>query len=112
MVDLQEIEAIKRLKYGTCAASTRSAGTSWLRASPRTPPSPTARKFAFAGRDAIAKFLVDSMDRASFLQPPWAARDRARERDHRDRDLGAQDTVIDTHFEITLRGAAFYRDST
>lgn len=113
MLDLQEIESIKRLKYkymrcidekrwdDVAACFSEDASVAY-----------SGDRYAFAGRDAIMKFLVESMDRESFLsshrvgQPEieitgpttatgiWAL----------------QDTVIDTQFQITLRGAAFYRD--
>jgi hypothetical protein len=113
MLDLQEIESIKRLKYkymrcidekrwdDVASCFTEDASVAY-----------SGDRYAFAGRKAIMKFLVESMDRDSFLsshrvgQPEieitgpttatgiWAL----------------QDTVIDTQFQITLRGAAFYRD--
>jgi len=113
MVDLQEIEAIKRLKYKymrcidekrwdeLAACFTEDATASY-----------SAGKFAFAGRDAIMKFLVDSMDRASFLSSHRVGQPEI-ELESATTATGIwalQDTVIDTHFEITLRGAAFYRD--
>ena len=113
MVDLQEIEAIKRLKYrymrcidekrwdevAECFTEDASAAYS-------------GDKYAFTGRDAIMKFLVDSMDRDSFHSSHRIGQPEI--------DLTSattatgiwalEDTVIDTQFEITLRGAAFYRD--
>ena len=68
MADLQEIEAIKRHKYrymrcidekcwdelAECFAENASVAFS-------------GGQYSFAGRDAIMKFLVDSMDRDSFF---------------------------------------------
>jgi bile-acid 7alpha-dehydratase len=70
-------------------------------------------KFSFRGREAVMKFLVDAMDRPSFLsshrvhQPEiqltsattatgvWAL----------------EDYVIDLEHDLRLHGAAFYRDA-
>ena len=58
------------------------------------------------------KFLAGSMDRASFLSCHRVGQPEI-ELESATTATGIwalQDTVIDTHFEITLRGAAFYRD--
>jgi hypothetical protein len=113
MVDLQEVEAIKRLKYkymrcidekrwGELAECfTESANVSY-----------SGGKYAFAGRDAIMKFLVDSMDRDSFLSSHRVGQPEIEITGETTATAiwALQDTVIDTKFEITLRGAAFYRD--
>jgi hypothetical protein len=69
-------------------------------------------KYSFAGRDAIMKFLVDSMERDSFHSSHRVGQPEI--------DITSEttatgiwaleDTVIDTQFQFTLRGAAFYRD--
>jgi ketosteroid isomerase-like protein len=113
MVDLQEIEAIKRLKYKYMRGVDEK---DWDAVSETLAEDATCAysggKYAYDGREAIMKFLVESMQRNTFLsshrlhQPEidltsdttatgiWAL----------------EDTVIDLQFEITLRGAAFYRD--
>jgi hypothetical protein len=113
MVDLQEIEAIKRLKYRymRCIDEKRWDELAECFAE-NAKVSYSGGKYAFAGRDAIMKFLVESMDRGSFLSSHRIGQPEI--------DLtgettatgiwALEDTVIDTHFEITLRGAAFYRD--
>jgi len=113
MLELQEIEAIKRLKYKymRCIDEKRWDELAECFAENATV-SYSGGKYAFAGRDAIMKFLVDSMDRGSFLSSHRIGQPEI--------DLTSEttatgiwaleDTVIDTHFEITLRGAAFYRD--
>lgn len=113
MVDLQEIEAIKRLKYRylrcldqkkwdeLAACFTEDARSSY-----------GDGKYSFAGRDEIMEFLKTSMSSPSMLtshrvhQPEidltsdttatgtWAL----------------EDTVIETQAQITIRGAAFYTD--
>jgi hypothetical protein len=69
-------------------------------------------KYSFAGREAIMKFLVDSMDRDSFLSSHRVGQPEIEiTSETTAKGIWAlEDTVIDTHFEITLRGAAFYRD--
>jgi hypothetical protein len=113
MVDLQEIEAIKQLKYRymRCIDEKRWDELSECFAENATV-SYSGDKYAFAGRDAIMKFLVDSMDRDSFLSSPRVGQPGI-ELTSETTATGIwalQDTVIDTQFEITLRGAAFYRD--
>ena len=72
MVDLQEIEAIKRLKYKymRCIDEKRWDELAECFAEDATV-SYSGDKYAFAGRDAIMKFLVDSMDRDSFNSGNW-----------------------------------------
>ena len=111
--DLVEIELIKRLKYRylryldqklfdemrdvfTVDATARYSGG----------------HYSFDGVDAIIDFLKESMSSEEFLSSHRCH--------HPEIDLigseratgiwALEDTVIDTQFEITLRGAAFYRD--
>jgi hypothetical protein len=111
--DLVEIEAIKRLKYryardldqklwddiGDCftvdAVAAYSGGA-----------------YTFEGRDAIVSFLVRSMGAETFLS--------SHRMHHPEIDLTSattasgvwalEDTVIETSWQITIRGAAFYTD--
>jgi bile-acid 7alpha-dehydratase len=113
MVDLQEIEAIKRLKYRymRCIDEKRWDELAGCFAEDATA-SYSGGKLAFAGRDAIMKFLVDSMSRSSFLSCHRVGQPEI-ELESATTATGIwalQDTVVDTHFEITLRGAAFYHD--
>ena len=113
MVDLQEIEAIKRLKhrYMRCIDEKRWEELEDCFTEDATV-SYSGSRYEFEGRDAIMKFLVDSMDRDSFLSSHRVGQPEI--------DITSEttatgiwaleDTVIDTQFEITLRGAAFYRD--
>ena len=113
MVDLQEIEVIKRLKYKymRCIDEKRWDELAECFTEDATV-SYSGGRYAFAGRDAIMKFLVDSMYRDSFLsshrigQPEIELTSEATATGI----WALEDTVIDTHFEITLRGSAFYRD--
>ena len=110
---LLEIEAIKRLKYrymrgideklwdqieacfvqeATCAYSNG--------------------KYQFDGRDAIMKFLTESMARPTFLS---SHRVHQPEIDFTSDTTATgiwalEDTVIDEQHGITIQGAAFYRD--
>jgi hypothetical protein len=113
MVDLHEIEAIKRLKYryircidqklwselGECFTEDATAAYS-------------GGKYSFSGRDEIMKFLVESMSRHSFLSSHRVHQPEI-ELTSETTATGIwalEDTVIDTEHDITLRGAAFYRD--
>ncbi len=113
MLDLHELEAIKQLKYRymRCIDQKRWEELAECFSEDATS-SYGGGKFSYTGREEIMKFLVQAMDRPSFLsshrvhQPEitftgettatgiWAL----------------EDTVIDLQFGITLRGAAFYRD--
>ncbi|MFQ5352838.1 MAG: nuclear transport factor 2 family protein [Candidatus Krumholzibacteriia bacterium] len=113
MVDLQELEAIKRLKYRyirlldqkrwpeLAECFTSDAVTSY-----------SDGKYSFQGIEAIMKFLMDSMSAPSFhsshhvhhpeieITSPitatgiWAMRDE----------------IIEIELGLTIRGAAFYED--
>ena len=113
MIDLQEIEAIKRLKYrymrcldqklwdeiATCF--TDDVVTSY-----------GDGQYSFEGRDAILEFLKGAMGDPTFhsfhqvhqpeidILSPTEARGV----------WALQDVVIDTKNEVTIRGAAFYED--
>lgn len=111
--DLVEIELIKRVKYrylrgldqkdwdavASCFTTDATAAYS-------------GGKYSYEGRDAILEFLVRSMGSESFLSSHRCH--------HPEIDLtGAttatgtwalEDTVIETTFDITIRGAAFYVD--
>jgi hypothetical protein len=111
--ELVEIEAIKRLKYRYIRCLDQKL---WDEMESCFTEDATAAysggKYSFEGRDAILEFLVRSMGAESFLschrvhQPEidLVAPDRA---------VGTwalDDVVIDTTWEITIRGAAFYTD--
>ena len=110
---LQEIEAIKRLKYryfrlldlkqwDELAACFVEEATSAY----------GDGKYSFAGRDQIMKFLVDALGRPSILT--------AHHGHHPEIDLtgdgsatgiwALEDTVIDVQHGVTIRGAGFYSD--
>jgi hypothetical protein len=112
-MSLEDIEAIKQLKYKymrcldqklweeivECFTDDASAAYS-------------GGRYSFEGREAIVEFLRNSMGRDSFLSSHRVH--------HPEIEITGQDTatgtwalddvVIDTQFEITIRGAAFYRD--
>ncbi len=113
MADLQELEAIKRLKYKylRCLDQKRWSELAECLTEDATS-AYSGGKFSFEGRDAIMEFLESAMGADSFLsshtvhQPEiefisetsatgiWALRD----------------TVIETNANIIIRGAAFYED--
>lgn len=113
MDDLREIEAIKRLKYVymRCLDQKR-----WSElAECFTEDATTAYgggKYTFSGRDAIMRFLVDAMDRPSFLSShrvhhpeievtsPTTARGT----------WALEDLVLDPERKLLIQGAAFYAD--
>ena len=113
MYDLQEIEAIKRLKYKYMRGVDEKL---WDEVRETLAEDATCAysggKYAYDGRDAIMNFLVESMQRDTFLS---SHRLHQPEIDITSETSATgiwalEDTVIDLQFEITLRGAAFYRD--
>jgi uncharacterized protein (TIGR02246 family) len=113
VVELLETEAIKRLKYKymRCLDQKR-----WDEMAECFTPDATAAysggKYSYDGRDAILEFLRTSMGADSFLSSHRVH--------HPEIDLttettatgtwALEDVVVDTKFEITIRGAAFYTD--
>jgi uncharacterized protein (TIGR02246 family) len=113
MTDLHEIDAITRLKYRymrcldqklwaeLADCFTEDATTSY-----------GGGKYAFNGRDAIMKFLVEAMDKPSFLSSHRVH--------HPEIDLTSpttargiwalEDFVLDPERRVIIQGAAFYRD--
>lgn len=113
MIDLQELEAIKQLKYKylrcvdqkrwdeleTCFAENATAAYS-------------DGKYSYTGREAIMKFLREAMSPPSMITSHRVH--------HPEIELtgettatgiwALEDTVIETNANITLRGAAFYED--
>jgi len=113
MADLQELEAIKRLKYKYMRCLDQKRWSELAECFTEDAISAySGGKFSFEGRDAIMEFLESAMGADSFLsshtvhQPEiefitetaatgiWAL----------------QDTVIETNANIIIRGAAFYED--
>jgi hypothetical protein len=110
---LGEIEAIKRLKYrymrGIDEKRWNEIESCFV---PEATSSYSGGKYAFEGRDAIMKFLTESMDRPTFLSSHRVH--------HPEIELTSatsatgvwalEDFVIDEQHGFSLRGAAFYRD--
>ena len=110
---LEEIEAIKQLKYRYMRSIDQKL---WKEMESCFTPDATSSysggKYAFDGRDAIMKFLTESMSRPTFLsshrvhQPeieltsPTTATGT----------WAMDDWVIDEQHGITIHGAAFYKD--
>jgi len=111
--DLVEIELIKRLKYKYLRCLDQKL---WDEMAECFVEDATAAysggKYSYQGRDAILEFLIKSMGEETFhsshrvhhpeieLTGPTTARGL----------WALEDTVIDTKWQITIRGAAFYTD--
>jgi hypothetical protein len=111
--ELREIEAIKQLKYRYMRGIDEKL---WSQIEQCFTENATCAysggKYAFEGRDAIMKFLTESMDRPSFLsshrvsQPEISLTSESSA-------VGIwalEDYVIDTQHGLTIHGGAFYRD--
>ena len=111
--NLVDIEQIKRLKYkylrcldqklwdemGECFVADATAAYS-------------GGKYSYDGRDAILEFLVKSMGEDTFLSSHRVHHPEI-DLDGPTRAHGVwalEDVVIDTKWQITIRGAAFYTD--
>jgi hypothetical protein len=113
MDDLAEIEAVKRLKYRymRCLDQKRWAELAECFTEDATT-SYGGGKYAFSGRDAILRFLVEAMDRPSFLSSHRVH--------HPEIELTSattargtwalEDFVLDPERRVIIQGAAFYRD--
>lgn len=112
-IDWKDLEAIKRLKYRyqRCLDTKqwdelRECFTEDAQAAY------SSGKFSFEGRDAILKFLSGAMGGESFHSSHQVSQP---EIDLVDENTAVGrwclvDHVIDTKFDITIRGAAFYED--
>lgn len=113
MVDLHELEAIKRLKYKYMRCIDEKL---WDEIEECFAQDATCAygggKYAYSGRDAILKFLIESMDRKTFLSSHRVHHPEIEfTSDTTATGIWAlEDYVIDEENEITIRGAAFYRD--
>lgn len=113
MVDLQEIEAIKRLKYKyvRCLDQKRWAELAECFTEDATSAYGDG-KFSYAGRAQIMEFLRSALDPPNMISSHKVHQPEI--------DLTSpttatgiwalEDTVIETNANITIRGAAFYRD--
>ena len=112
-MDLVEIEAIKRLKYKYLRCLDQKL---WDEIAECFVDDATSSygggKYSFEGRDAILEFLKDAMGADSFLS---SHRVHHPEIDFTSETTATaiwalEDVVIDTKWDITIRGAAFYED--
>jgi len=112
-VNLEEIEAIKRLKYKYMRCLDQKL---WDEIEGCFDDSATAAysggKYAYESRAAIVEFLRTSMGRDSFHSSHRVHHPEIDLVDdtHATGVWAMEDVVIDTQFEITIRGAAFYED--
>jgi hypothetical protein len=113
MVDLQEIEAIKRLKYRYCRCLDEKR---WEEMAHCFTEDATAAygdgKYSFTGREAIMQFLRDALAGHHMIT---AHRVHQPEIDLTSPITatgiwGLDDIVIETKANIVIRGAAFYHD--
>ncbi len=111
--ELVEIEQIKRLKYKYMRCIDQKLWDEMRECF--TADATTAYsggKYAFEGIEAIMKFMVESMDRPSFLSSHRVHHPEIRlTSDSTATGTWAlEDYVVDTQHEITIHGAAFYED--
>ena len=113
MVDLQEIEAIKRLKYTYCRCLDEKR---WDEMAQCLTEDATAAysdgHYSFTGRDAIMQFLRDALDGHHMIT---SHRVHQPEIDLTSATTATgiwalDDIVIETKANIVIRGSAFYRD--
>jgi hypothetical protein len=113
MVDLHELEAIKRLKYKylRCIDQKRWKELEGCFTEDATS-SYGGGRYSQTGRDAILAFLVEAMDRPTLFSSHCVHHPEI-EFTSATTATGIwalEDTVIDTQHDITIRGAAFYHD--
>lgn len=113
MADLQEIEAIKRLKYTYLRCLDLKQ---WTELAECFTADATAAygdgKYSFVGRDNIMQFLRDALGSPTIIS---SHRVQQPEIDLTSATTATgiwalDDTVIETQSKSTIRGAAFYRD--
>ncbi len=113
MVDLNELEAIKRLKYKYLRCIDRKLWDELAECFTEDATSAySGGKYSFTGRDKIMEFLVGAMGRPTFISSHRVHHPEI-ELTGKDTARGVwalEDTVIDTEHQITIRGAAFYED--
>ncbi len=113
MVDLQEIEAIKRLKYKYLRCLDQKLWTELEQCFTEDATSAYGDgKYSYAGRDKIMEFLRGALGPRNMITSHRVH--------HPEIDLTSaatargiwalEDTVIETVSNTTIRGAAFYRD--
>lgn len=113
MYDLQELEAIKRLKYRYLRCIDQKL---WGELEDCFTEDATAAygdgRYSFTGRDAILKFLRDAMGADTFLSSHRVHQPEI-DFDGPDRARGVwamEDKVIETKAGIVIQGSAFYYD--
>jgi hypothetical protein len=112
-MNLEDIEAIKQLKYKYMRCLDQKLWDEIVECfTDDAVAAYSGGKYSFDGRDAIVSFLSQSMGRESFLSSHRVHHPEI-ELTGDDTATGVwalEDVVIDTEHEITIRGAAFYRD--
>ena len=111
--DLVEIESIKQLKYKYMRCLDQKLWSEMAECFTEDASSSySGGKYAYEGRDAILEFLEKSMGHEEFLSSHRVH--------HPEIQLTSatsatgvwalEDVVIDTRFDVAIRGAAFYED--
>ena len=110
---MEEVEAIKQLKYRYIRAIDQKLWDVMESCfTPDATSSYSGGKYAFDGRDAIMKFLTESMSRPTFLSSHRVHQPEI-ELTSATTATGTwalEDYVIDEQHGITIHGAAFYKD--
>jgi hypothetical protein len=113
MADLQELEAIKRLKYKYLRCLDQKRWNELAECLTKDATSAySGGKYSFEGRDAIMEFLESAMGADSFLSSHTVHQPEI-EFTSETTATGVwalNDTVIETNANIIIRGAAFYED--
>ena len=113
MVDLHELEAIKRLKYRYLRCLDQKRWNELAECLTKDATSAySGGKYSFEGRDAIMEFLESAMGADSFLSSHTVHQPEI-EFTSETTATGVwalNDTVIETKANIIIRGAAFYAD--
>lgn len=113
MIDLQELEQIKRLKYKYLRALDTNQWDLMAECFTEDAVSRySGGKHSYEGRDAIIKFLSDAMSAPTFLSL-HQAHDPEIDLTSPTTATGIwylQDMIIDLEHKFTLRGAGFYHD--
>ncbi len=113
MPDLNELEAIKRLKYKYMRCLDQKLWSEIAECfTENATSSYSGGKYSYRGRDAIVKFLTEAMGRPSFYS---SHRVHHPEIDFTSETTATgiwalEDVVIETQWQVTIRGAAFYED--
>ncbi len=112
-ISWKDLEAIKRLKYKyQRCLDTKEWGELQECFTEDAKAAYSSGKFSFDGREAILKFLQGAMGADSFHSSHVVSHPEIDlvDENHATVRWCLQDYVVDTSFDMTIRGAAFYED--